>query len=621
MARIPMNCPCGWNFFISDGTPGWQVACPSCGRMVPIPGRAAGKSPESHADIAREKARRRRSLLWWGAGVGAAAVMALLIFLTSGGGESPPSGDARTSPAAGIVSLPPAPGTPAAPPAGLSIAVVEKPVVVRDAPPPPPPTAENNISSLRRSIDQLVPRINMAGIVSEIFRYRGQAPPFEQARQRMNAYEDQIRELLGRLAERGDQYPVPAHLGPADRMVTFGDRDLIKMNPRDAAAHIERWLHEFSPGTLALAEVLRGTEKLRLTFYFPEADPEIKSLIQWAIPPDATPLPATPAAPAAAPPVTDLLEVPQDLVRAIRLRFDALPPGYRRCLPPDEADRLERLLRTSLRVFREDVDFLRERIAGEVLPLFEAEHRELKEKVRDLEARIASLGSTDIIRFKDGRKVEGKVEEETDEYVKIKSRFGAVKVPRGDIEAVERGRGAGNEFPDRLKKAQGNPALMTELLAWCKEKNLPLHREYVSYLILAADPLNDRARAEINRKRPITAPPGAPPPEGNEAVSRRIEMVAADAVGRTLAFAEIIDEIRNQTADLKYTLPVPPPEKFGQVCQIIQSPLTFQPRRLPEDQAALVQHWWNSLPTDERRQFAHFYGLWCAYARQAAPPR
>lgn len=97
-------------------------------------------------------------------------------------------------------------------------------------------------------------------------------------------------------------------------------------------------------------------------------------------------------------------------------------------------------------------------------------------------------------------------------------------------------------------------------------------------------------------------------------------MIAIDAVGRTLAFVEIIDEMRNQTAGLKYTLTVPPPDKFGQVCQIIQAPLTFQPRGLKEDRAALIHHWWNSLPPDERRQFAHFYGLWCANARQAAPP-
>lgn len=31
MARIPMNCRCGWSFFVSDGTSERQITCPSCG--------------------------------------------------------------------------------------------------------------------------------------------------------------------------------------------------------------------------------------------------------------------------------------------------------------------------------------------------------------------------------------------------------------------------------------------------------------------------------------------------------------------------------------------------------------------------------------------------------------
>ena len=39
MARLSLNCSCGWNFFLPSTTPGHEVACPSCGQNVRVPGR------------------------------------------------------------------------------------------------------------------------------------------------------------------------------------------------------------------------------------------------------------------------------------------------------------------------------------------------------------------------------------------------------------------------------------------------------------------------------------------------------------------------------------------------------------------------------------------------------
>ena len=52
MPRISLRCTCGWSFFVSDATLGWQVACPSCGAAVPIPGRQPGKAYKSNAEVA-----------------------------------------------------------------------------------------------------------------------------------------------------------------------------------------------------------------------------------------------------------------------------------------------------------------------------------------------------------------------------------------------------------------------------------------------------------------------------------------------------------------------------------------------------------------------------------------
>jgi hypothetical protein len=52
---------------------------------------------------------------------------------------------------------------------------------------------------------------------------------------------------------------------------------------------------------------------------------------------------------------------------------------------------------------------------------------------------LSAAASADTIVCRDGRKIEGRILEETDEYVKLAVKHGAVTVKRGQIEKIERG--------------------------------------------------------------------------------------------------------------------------------------------------------------------------------------
>ncbi|HLY09972.1 MAG TPA: hypothetical protein VKW04_11765, partial [Planctomycetota bacterium] len=90
MARLSLNCSCGWNFFIPGTTPGHEVTCPSCGQVVRIPGRKPGQAtPQSAGEIALEVQRRQsRFKIFIGALVAAVIAIAAGAALFMGGSSS-----------------------------------------------------------------------------------------------------------------------------------------------------------------------------------------------------------------------------------------------------------------------------------------------------------------------------------------------------------------------------------------------------------------------------------------------------------------------------------------------------------------------------------------------------
>src|SRR5579859_7749199 len=97
MARLSLNCSCGWNFFIPGTTPGHEVTCPSCNQNVRIPGRKPGQSaPQTAGEIALE-VHRKQSRIKMIIGACVAALLALgIVGYFSLGGKSSSDEDSGT---------------------------------------------------------------------------------------------------------------------------------------------------------------------------------------------------------------------------------------------------------------------------------------------------------------------------------------------------------------------------------------------------------------------------------------------------------------------------------------------------------------------------------------------
>jgi hypothetical protein len=494
MARISLNCSCGWNFFIPGSTSGYETSCPSCGQVVRIPGRKPGQHPAKSAGEVAAEAQQRQGLIRYA--VLAAAVLILagvvglfLARMPAREPDPPPSGRIRP--------LPPPRVEPSRPPTTTPPVRVELP----EADPDPKPVDHGPIiAAHKRAVETDVCLINMTGLVSECLRFRNLNADWSQFQNQMNVIDGRIKDHLKELARLGEPMTLEKYLLPGDQICGLAERDFTTMKYRDAAAFLQGWISRWPPSKdLEWLLFVRNDQRLSIYINFPESTDQLRSLVQ-------SPLLAREGTPDDALVVVQV-PVPSDLLKDINGRFDALPGGYRSMGMPSDRKKLEEITRRS-RAASEDIEWLRLRILSEAIPSYQRDADHIRSKVLEYQEKVKENVGSDVIHLKDGRKIEGQIVEETDEYVKIKARFGSVKIPKTEILRIEKGKGAALEFPakfaDAMKPDTAAAKLekLTPLLAWCAEKNLSLQKEYVAYVILTQDAANDGARKIVNLPRP-----------------------------------------------------------------------------------------------------------------------
>jgi tetratricopeptide (TPR) repeat protein len=112
------------------------------------------------------------------------------------------------------------------------------------------------------------------------------------------------------------------------------------------------------------------------------------------------------------------------------------------------------------------------------------------------------LCAEDVIRLTNGQQLRGKIIEETDEYVTLKSKHGVQEISRDEIESIERGFDFDGEFK---QKASGLGPRDTkgwyELGVWC-EDNKQLEKAGKCYhKAIEIDPENEPARDKLGHKK------------------------------------------------------------------------------------------------------------------------
>jgi serine/threonine protein kinase len=519
--NVELQCSCGWVFFVPGNVRG-MVRCPSCRAEVsaafPPPSRRSGGPPAGKAGLSAEAPRapapaaagqpspdRAPRLLIGACGVLTLLVLALAVLVARGDGRPRETSRTETS------GIPLDAADAAPPPAAKKPAPAGKPGSTAGTNPEAAKSAD--FVDYRRRLDQALERANMAGIVSTILLHTGRVQEHDDLHRRLLEYEREAKDLVTKMTERGDRVGLPDRFLAGDRLTSLSGRNLEAGRAAGFAEDLRAWLSHFRAGSVEKAAVLRGTESVVFTMNFPERSKELAALAHLtgvilgegnaavsdsgaASAAKRAPSAAEPDPPPAEPPPPTPEPLPPALLAETAEKLNALHPYYRSILPPEDRDRIQKLF-DSARGFPEDVDYLKHRVQGELCARAASEHGGFLARAAELDAKLASgPPAGDVIVFKDGRKIDGTVEEETEVEIKVKVRLGSVRVRRDEILRIERGKGAGLEFRTRFEAARGKKDELQSLLAWCRERNLALQKELVAYTLLALDPGHERARLE-----------------------------------------------------------------------------------------------------------------------------
>ena len=489
MGRLSLKCPCGWVFFVSALTEADTVACPTCGEAIRLPKNRESAKPSGGV------------LPMIGLIAGIVVILGgALYFILSGGDEpaSRPSASASSSSRRPDDAPPKSRGITAGAAATMSTRVPAS----TDAPAEPEPLPELETEAVRidpYEIDRLILRLNVAGIVRNLLQTRGRTDQVTEVDDKMIALEGRIDDLSRRLARQGKPHAFPRYLKPGDQIVRIGTISLEQKTAAEAAQMLETFLrNQVREGTTIECAVLRTGEILTILLSWNEIPKESHVFFKMAgVPPPAGPA-TTDAAPPPAPVETAAKsKLAGDLLDRVRKTTQGIHPYWRRLLTPAERQRLDDLLKAGEGT-PSDVTFLSERVLEQFAADVASEQATIEEQVVALGKTAVGASQSDMIEKADGTKLEGRVLEETPEGVKFERKVGNLKaivtLKPEEIRKITRGAGAGNEFPERLKKAGTDAKALAALAAWCKESGLKDRADYAAWLALKQDPDQAEAR-------------------------------------------------------------------------------------------------------------------------------
>jgi hypothetical protein len=115
----------------------------------------------------------------------------------------------------------------------------------------------------------------------------------------------------------------------------------------------------------------------------------------------------------------------------------------------------------------------------------------------------AELVRADVVVLTDGKRLEGKVLEETDEHVVIETTFqGTRTVPRAKVRSVDTSTPPLREqLAARAREADGDPASLWELHGWARRQGFKEELGEIARRVVELDPGHARARRALGHER------------------------------------------------------------------------------------------------------------------------
>lgn len=316
------------------------------------------------------------------------------------------------------------------------------------------------------SFDQLVADLNMAVIAREIARLRGESWTIAQKTNIAAVAHGNVISRSGGIA-LADKI-----LEPQDQFLAVDDIVVTGSDPREAAERLTQAFQKVRAGSLHRFHVRRDSEE-RILF--------ISFAVDASLPDARMALPAR-------------IPIPGDMAQEIQKKFWGLGSYYQETyFTPEERATVERCLSRSEATPDEFV-FLTKRLLRDAAPEVEAEQSWFRTRIQALEAEMKKFQIPDAVVTRDGRRVDGRITEETGAHVKIAASYGNLTIYRNDVKEIHHAAEIRQEFDRRLNAAVQHPEAYPEFLAWARDWNLPVHREYIAYLMLLRDPADRVAR-------------------------------------------------------------------------------------------------------------------------------
>lgn len=315
----------------------------------------------------------------------------------------------------------------------------------------------------RRLVDQAAGDLNASVLAREACRLRGDRAGVERHLEEAN----RARRRLEEVAEGGAR---PEHLEPGDEVLHFMDADLTRMSPDAAGDHLARVARSIAPGTSYKVRVKRFGEGAKDVYLY---------------------FPVTATADVAA---GDRVNIPNDMAHELQQQVLSLPPDK---LLADDRRKIERLLGQGTAT-REEYAFLVRLLAKDGAGQLFDEKESFAAQIAALEKLLPTAPVPDAVLTKDNDRIPGRITADTPASVTIETVLLPVTVPKEEIQVVYTAKDLREEFDRRLKTALSRTEAFPQLLVWCRDWNMPVHKELAAYHMMQVDRNDRQARLAAN---------------------------------------------------------------------------------------------------------------------------